>query len=159
MMKSLILAALLLGGTTASSWALNAQEAEAVVTILEVLSPARGEGVYMGEDVAGDWFEFDSDGAGLIVAAGFSARSWAQAYDETLMGYAAGIDEAEITRQIAVAEESVAASALGAAEKEEFLAEFRADMAEVMQARQEGQAYAAMVAPHWERLHLLVQGE
>lgn len=159
MTKSLVLAVLLLGVTTAPGWALNAQEAKAVVTILELLSPERGEGVYMGEGVAEAWFEYDLEGVHTIMAAGFSEQSWARAYDELLLGYAAGIDLAELEAQIAAAAANVAASGLGESDKAEFLADFHAQMAEVKAARLQGVVHADAVAPYWDRLHRLVQGE
>jgi len=158
-MKTLVLAVMLLGGTTAPGWALNAQEAEAVVTILELLSPERGESVYMGEGVAADWYEYDLEGVHTIMAAGFSEHSWARAYDELLMGYAAGIDLSVLEAQIAEAEANVAASSLSESQKADFLADFHAQMDEVKAARLQGAAYADAVAPYWERMHRLVQGE
>lgn len=156
MRQSVIVASLLCGLST-PALALDSRQAEAVVGILEQLAHERGEAVYM--DAAYDWFEFDAEGQGIITAAGFDEQSWVSAYEETLMGYGAGIGEAEIDAQIAQAEAGVAASSLSSEQKSAILADFYVQMDAVRAAAREGQAYAAAVAPVRERLRVLVEGE
>lgn len=155
-MKTIIIAGLLGLGLCGPAVALEQGEAEAVVRILETLAYERGEAVYM--DAADDWFEFDQNGYGLIAGAGFSLESWTRAYDETLLGFAGGIAQAEIDAQIAQAEAGVAASPLSAEQKEMILADFMTQMAEVREATIEGQQYAAIVAPVRGRLQVLMEG-
>lgn len=115
-----------------------------------------GESVYMG--AAEDWLELDQDRFGLIAAAGFSAQNWVRAYDETLLGFAGGISNAEIDAQISEAEAAVAASPLAAEQKTMILEDFHAQMAEVRIAVRDGQQFASAVAPVRARLQRLMEG-
>lgn len=150
--------AILIGATLlpGAGYALDAHEAQAVVRVLEQLTEARGESVYM--DAAADWLEFDAETDGLIAAAGFSPQQWIRAYDETLLGYAGGISEAEIDAQIAHAEASLAASSLTPEQKAMVLDDFLGQMAEVRRVSREGRAYAPIIAPLRGRLHALMEG-
>lgn len=136
--------------------ALTPVEAEAVVAVLETLAPERGEPVYM--DAAGDWLEFDEGGYGLIASAGFSPQSWTRAYDETLLGFAGGIGEAEIDAQIAEARAGIESSPLSPEQKAMILEDFLMQMDDVRAATREGQHFAAFVAPVRNRLQMLMEG-
>lgn len=136
--------------------ALTPVEAEAVVTVLETLASERGEPVYM--DAADDWLEFDQSGYGLIASAGFSPQSWLRAYDETLLGFAGGIGEAEIDAQIDEAQARIESSPLSAEQKALILDDFLEQMDEVRAATREGQQFAALVAPVRGRLQMLMEG-
>lgn len=155
-MKRILLAGFFGLAVSGEALALDQHEAEAVVAILETLAYERGEAVYM--DAAEDWFEFDQNGFGLITGAGFSRESWTEAYDETLLGFAGGIAQAEIDAQIAQAEAGVAASPLSAEQKEMILADFMAQMDQVREATVVGQQYASAVAPVRGRLQMLMEG-
>lgn len=155
-MKRILVAGLTGLALCGPAMALDPREAEAVVAILETLAYERGESVYM--DAAEDWFEFDRNGFGLITGAGFSLQSWTQAYDETLLGFAGGIAQAEIDAQIAQAEAGVAASPLSAEQKAVILADFMTQMDEVREATMQGQQYASVVAPVRGRLQVLMEG-
>jgi hypothetical protein len=109
---------------------LEPSEAEAVTRILERLSQETSDSVLIGE--ADFWFELDAEIDGLIGAAGFDEATWRRAYDETLAGLLAGIEQAEFDATIAAPMEMLAASPhLTEAQKAEILSDFQVSMDEL----------------------------
>ena len=67
--------------------------------------------ISLDEDAAADWYEYDNDtGTKLIQAAGLTPARWAQAYNETLSGFAGTLPDAEIAAIKAKAAHNLAAS-------------------------------------------------
>jgi hypothetical protein len=136
--------------------ALESAEAEAVVTILEALSPERGEQVYYDEEAAGDWFDFDAETDARIPAAGFSRESWRTAYDETLTGLMATIPDAEFEAMYAASETRINASpALDESQKRQLVAEWREELGKARALRASGVQFREVVRPIASRLRRL----
>lgn len=126
------------------------------VDLLERLSPARGESVYYDEDAAADWYEFDQEESALIPAAGFSAESWRETYDNTLKGLIALIPQAEYEAIHAGIDEKVASiPGLTDEQKRDMIADWREHVARFDALREEGETYAQTVRPFSARLRLL----
>jgi hypothetical protein len=154
-MRALRLAILLLAFAAPAAQALEPGEAEAVTRILERLSQETSDSVLIGE--ANFWFELDAEIDGLIGAAGFNEGSWRRAYDETLSGLLASIEQAEFDATIAAPVEMLAASPhLTEAQKAEILADFQVSMDELAAERAAGAAHRQVVAPYADRLRRLV---
>jgi hypothetical protein len=152
-----VAAAVLLAGTAMPSLALSPTEAEAVVSIVEQLAEQTGEG--MSADAASIYFDYDSLGANLIPAAGFSEESWIVAYDAVATGYMATIPQDEFDAvfegPLALLEES----ALPEDQKVMMREHVVGLIAEAQQARRNGMAYADVVRPLEKRLYPLFFGE
>ncbi|MDW6022633.1 hypothetical protein SAZ10_12795 [Mesorhizobium sp. BAC0120] len=136
--------------------ALENAEVEAVVTILEALSPERGEQVYYDEDAAGDWFDFDAETDARIPAAGFSRESWQRAYDETLKGLMATIPDAEFDAIFAGSESRINASpALDETQKRQMIEDWREELGKARALRASGSQFREVVSPFASRLQRL----
>lgn len=151
----ILLAASLLMVTPAM--ALTADEAEAVVTIVEQLAAETGEG--MVADAAEIFFDYDALSTNLIPAAGFDRASWVVAYDAVASGYMATIPQDEFD---AVFDEPLAlleGSALPDEQKAMMREHVEGLVAEAQATRAQGAVHAEAVRPLEKRLHALFFGE
>lgn len=154
--KVAIAAAFTFGLTIGNADALNAREAESVVTILEQLAADTEKTVFYDDDAASEWLEIDSESSRLIPAAGFSEDSWQRAFDETMTGFIASIPRAEMERMM-----REFAGKLG--ELGQMTPELKQEVAEMLQEqmstidaiREQGARYQTIVAPYVERLRVL----
>lgn len=138
---------------TSYALAFSSREAGTITAILEQLVPERGESVYLDEDAADDWYEFDVGESGLIADAGYSRSSWRDAYDKTLKGLIALMPETEIEAISAGLVEKVAAIAgLNDEQRREVLAAMEEVVERLLLLRQEGRSYADAVRPFEARL-------
>ncbi|MEO3997732.1 hypothetical protein [Mesorhizobium sp. CAU 1732] len=152
--RMLIMAACIL--VVAPAFALDRQKAEAVVAVLEELSPARGEAVYYDDEAAADWFEFDQEGDGRIVAAGFTQESWETSYEHTMKGFMATIPEIEFRSAYDGFEVKIGAiPGLTDAQKREAMTEWQAQIDRATGYRSEGALYVHAVRDLAERLRAL----
>ena len=159
-MRSLSVGVLLSGLSlllaTSPAISLQYREAEAVVSIVEALAADMGEG--MSADAADIFYDYDSYGAGLIPAAGFSRDSWKQAYDAVSSGYMATIPQEEFD---AIFEEPLArldAAGLPDDQKAMMRAHVEDLVAEAQAVRVSGLAHADVVRPLADRLSVLFFG-
>lgn len=137
--------------------ALTADEAEAVVGIVEQLAAETGEG--MVADAAEIFFDYDALGTNLIPEAGFDRASWVTAYDAVASGYMATIPLDQFN---AVFEEPLArleASTLPDDQKVMMREHMAGLIAEAQAAREQGAVHAEAVRPLEGRLHALFFGE
>ncbi|MET0438081.1 MAG: hypothetical protein ABW043_11370 [Devosia sp.] len=151
----ILLAASLLMVTPAM--ALTADEAEAVVTVVEQLAAETGEG--MVADAAEIFFDYDALSGNLIPAAGFDRASWVVAYDAVASGYMAVIPQDQFD---AIFEEPLAmleGSALPDDQKAMMREHVEGLIAEARATREQGAVHAEAVRPLEGRLHALFFGE
>ncbi len=158
-MKRMFMAAAICGlfAGAEPALALEAEEAKAVISILEQLAPERGERVY--PEAAEDWFEYDQDDRRLIEAAGFDLESWDLSYESTVMAYLASLSDDEFLGRLREAEHRLAASDIDAQAREELLRDLRAEMARLTQRREAAKADIHAVTPLLARLTALVDAE
>lgn len=152
--RMLIMAACIL--VTLPAFALDRQKAEAVVAVLEELSPARGEAVYYDDEAAADWFEFDQESDGLIITAGFTEESWEMSYEHTMKGFMATIPEIEFLSAYDGFEVKISAiPGLTDVQKREAMTEWQAQIERAKGYRSEGTLYVHAVRDLAERLRAL----
>ena len=143
--------ALLLG--TSPALALTPHEAEAVVSVMEVLAVDMGEG--MSADAASIFYDYDTLGANLITEAGFDRAGWIEAYEAVAAAYMATIPQDAFD---AVFEEPLAmleASQLPDDQKAAMRAHVNGLIAEAQAVRQSGMVHADVVRPLEARLYPL----
>jgi len=136
--------------------ALDVRQAEAVVSVMEVLTSDMGEG--MMTDAADIFYDYDLLGAELIAAAGFDRAGWIEAYDAVAAGYMATIPQDEFD---AIFEEPLAmleSSALPEDQKVMMREHVNGLVAEAQTVREGGMAYADTVRPFENRLYPLFFG-
>lgn len=158
MFKSALLGLCALLAFAGSAWALDRQEAEIVVGIMEQVAAISGEPIYHGG--GGELFDYDTQNGELIFAAGFDYDSWIAAHDAVLTGFMATIPEPEFNAIFAEPLAQLDAStSLTAEQKAAIRADLEPEIAAARAARQSGQAYADAVRPLLPRLQVLVFGE
>lgn len=136
--------------------ALDADEAEAVVGIMEVLTMEMGEG--MSTDAAAIFYDYDSLGEALIPAAGFDRAQWIEAYDAVAAGYMATIPQDEFN---AVFEEPLAlleASELPDDQKAMMREHMDGLIAQAQAVRLSGMDHADVIRPLEDRLYPMFFG-
>ena len=157
MLKTLLMC-LGLSAVVAPAMALDLQQAEAIVEIMEAYTAASGQAIYHGG--AGEVFEYDMDGDNLIGAAGFDFDRWTTAFDEVMTGYMASIPDAEFDAIFAAPLASLEANTSLTDEQKAVIREDLApEIAEAYEARAGGAGLAAIVAPLTPRLYRLVFGQ
>lgn len=158
-MKRMFIAAAICGlfAGAEPSLALEADEAEVVISILEQLAPERGEPIY--PDAAEDWFEYDMDDRGLIEGAGFDRESWELSYEATVMAYLASLPDEQFLGRLQEADERLAASDLDAQTRGELLRDLRAETSRLMKRREAAKADIHAVTPLLARLTALMDAE
>lgn len=137
------------------AFALDADTAATVVTIMEKISAESGEDIYYG---AGEAF-LELDYNGHIAAAGFSNTAWVTVFDEVVTGYMATIPQEEfdaLFRDVVVMLEE---SSLSDEQKAELRQDIVLHIAEAQRARQSGGAHAQAVLPFVSRLYPMFFGE
>jgi hypothetical protein len=154
----LFVAGALFGVAAETAEALDAREAQAVVTVLERLVEETGGSVFYDEDAAQDWFEADDGSSRYIQAAGFSEDSWKTAFDQTMMGFIASIPRPEVEQMMESLAYRIGEISDMSAEQKQAANEMLRTQKEKMEVvRQQGAQYAVIVAPHAVRLKLLTR--
>ncbi|MBN9335230.1 hypothetical protein [Devosia sp.] len=144
-------------GLAAPALALTAEEARAVVDIVEVMAAETGEG--MVADAGDLYFDYDSLGANRIPAAGFSRESWAVAYDAVASGYMATLSQEDFDAVFAAPMAQLEASALPEDQKTMLRDHIAGLVAEAQATRQQGMVHADVVRPLEDRLYALFFGD
>ena len=140
------------------AWALDQQEAEIVVGIMEQVAAISGEPIYYGG--GSELFDYDTQNGELIFAAGFDHDSWIAAHDAVLTGFMASMPEPEFNAIFAGPLAQLEAStSLTAEQKAAIRADLEPEIAAARAARQSGRANADAVRPLLSRLQVLVFGE
>lgn len=143
----------IMAGLASPALALTANEAKAVVEIVELMAEETGEG--MAIDMGDIFFDYDAMEANRIPAAGFDRESWITAYEAVATGYMATLSDQAFN---AVFEEPMAqmeASALPEDQKKMLREHMERLMAEVQEKREAGRVHADVVRPLQDRLHVL----
>lgn len=136
---------------------LDLGQAEIVVGIMEAHVEVSGESIYHGG--AGDVFEYDMEGDGVIAAAGFACESWVAAYDAVMNGYLANIPQEEFDAAFSGALARLdGMDSLSDEQKMEIRREMEPHVAAAEEARREGAAHAALIEPLMPRLRAVVGG-
>jgi hypothetical protein len=147
----------LLLGMASPALALDRNEAEAVVRIMEQLARESGEG--MVQDAGAIFYDYDSLGNSLIPAAGFDKASWIAAYEAVTAGYMATIPQDEFDAIFAEPLAQLEASNLPEDQKAMLREHVDGLIAEARQVRQSGAVHADTVRPFADRLYPLFYGE
>ncbi|MBJ3783502.1 hypothetical protein [Devosia sediminis] len=143
--------------TPQSVLALDAGEAEGVISVMEVLTEEFGES--MTTDAAESFYDYDSlDSTMLIEEAGFDRDSWIAAYEAVSAGYMAIIPQDQIDAMFAEPLALLDASELPEDQKAEMRRHVEGLMVEMQALRERGQAHADVVRPFESRLAALFAG-
>lgn len=153
LLSALLLPVFILAQAPAPAVALDAREAEKVVTVLEKLASKKGGSVYYDEDAAEEWYQIDAESSRLIPAAGFSQKGWKQAFDQTMTGFIASIPQAELEQTVAEFIDRISEAAkMTPQQKQEARAAFREEMGKFDAIRERGARYQDIVKPFGQRL-------
>lgn len=136
--------------------ALDGQQAEAVVSVMEVLTLEMGEG--MSADAADIFYDYDSLGTSLIPDAGFDRAGWIEAYNAVTAGYMATIPQDEFDAIFAEPLAMLEASELPEDQKAAMREHVSGLVAEAQAERESGMAYVDIVRPLEDRLYPLFFG-
>ena len=154
----LLVTGVLVGVSARTAEALDAREAQAVVTVLERLVDETGGSVFYDEDAAQDWFEADDDSSRHIQAAGFSEDTWKTAFDQTMMGFIASVPKRELDEMMEKFADRIGElSDMSAEQKKAANEMLRTQKEKIEVVREQGAQYAVIVAPHAVRLKLLTR--
>ncbi|MDR6759245.1 hypothetical protein J2Y48_004561 [Mycoplana sp. BE70] len=133
--------------------ALDSQEAERVVTILENLVTETGGSVFYDEEAAEEWFQIDDETSRLIPAAGFTRTAWKTAFDQTMTGFIASIPQAEMEQMMEDFMDKIGEVAkMTPQQKEEAMALLRAEKRNFDGIRARGAEYREFVSSYIPRL-------
>ena len=136
--------------------ALDRQQAETVVALLEQLNDDIGPVAYDEEE--GDrWFESDAEDRGLIPAAGFDQPGWKRAFDGTISGYLAALPEADFIAAFdRIMQRAAQSASLSTEQRQAMMAMIDEQATVVGRWRAEGRAHAAIIRPLLPRLQRLI---
>ncbi|MCA0276638.1 MAG: hypothetical protein LCH86_11585 [Proteobacteria bacterium] len=154
----LLAASLALGTFVAPANALTDDEAGEVTRLMNELYPTGGSFAY-DEEEADAWFDQDQENDRIIEKAGFDRDSWRRVLGETFRGYLALMPEDAFTGRFKQINDRLKAdTTLTAEQKQEMQAMVDEQWAEITKLREEGKAFADIVRPHADLLHV-VMGE
>lgn len=147
----------LIAGLATPAMALTAEEAEAVVQIVELMAEETGEG--MVADMGEVFFDYDALEAKRIPAAGFDRESWTLAYDAVASGYMATLSDKDFNAIFAEPMAQMEASALPEDQKKMLREHWAGLLAEAQETRETGKAHVEVVRPLQDRLYVLFFGD